>query len=137
LQLKNGRRPEGWKIDNEGHQFMTRLFEAAWDRGVMRPRDKTVPANPHEQLQSLLDHEVAILKEGFQDFLGDDDGYFADLNLKKAQSANKEAKKKFFAKAEELHRTKQFSRLASHLSRTEYSLSKLWEARLAYARKKS
>lgn len=137
VQLKDGKRPEGWKVDDKGHQFMTRLFEAAWDRGVRRIRAKNVLGSPHEQLQSLLDQEVAMLREGFKDFLADDDRHFADLNLKNAQYACKKAEKDFFARAEELYRDKQFSGLASHLSQTEYSLSKLWEARLTYAKKKS
>ncbi|MCP3930375.1 MAG: hypothetical protein GY705_14885 [Bacteroidetes bacterium] len=137
VQLKDGRRPEGWKVDDEGHQFMTRLFEAAWDRGVKHDRDNAKPATPHEQLQSLLDQEVMILREGFRDFLADNDGYFTDLNLKNAQSALKKVEKDFFTRAEELYKGKQFSELASHLSKTEYSLSKLWEARLAYAKNKS
>lgn len=137
VQLKDGKRPEGWKFDDEGRQFMTRLFEAAWDRGVSSIRDKKTLTSPHEQLQSLLNQEIALLKEGFNDFLADDDRYFADLNLKNAQNVVKRAEKEFFAKAEELYKEKQFSSLASHLSQTKYSLSKLWDARLTYAKKNS
>jgi hypothetical protein len=136
VQLKNGERPQGWKLDDSGHQFMTRLFEAAWDRGVPRHERKAAPASPHEYLQTLLDDEADLLRQAFPDFLGDDDGYFRELNLRNTEKALARAENIFFSKAEELFQARQFRDLMSHLSRSDFKLSKVWEARLNYARKK-
>ncbi len=136
VQLKDGERPQGWKLDDNDHQFMTRLFEAAWDRGVNRLERKAVPASPREYLQSLLDDEADLLRQAFPDFLGDDDGYFRELNLRNAEKASARAENMFFSKAEELFQAHEFRDLMSHLSRSDFKLSKVWEARLKYARKK-
>ena len=63
VRLDDGSRPEGWKIDSNGEQFMTRLFEAAWDRDVKSSLCKSAPDSPEATLQSLLDAEVTLLQE--------------------------------------------------------------------------
>jgi hypothetical protein len=136
IQLKDGARPQGWKLDDSGHQFMTRLFEAVWDRGVKRHERKTAPASPREYLQSLLDDEAELLRQAFPDFLADDDGYFSELDLRNAKKASARAEKLFFSKAEELFQAHAFRALVSHLSSSKYEISKVWDARLKYAKKK-
>ena len=135
-QLKDGERPQGWKFDNRGHQFMIRLFEAVRDRGVNRHERKAVPASPREYLQTLLDDEADLLRQAFPDFLGDDDGYFRELNLRNAEKASVRAETMFFSTAEELFLAREFRDLISHLSGSDFNLSKEWEARLNYAKKK-
>jgi hypothetical protein len=135
VRLESGSRPEGWKIDEEGQQFMQRLFEAAWDRDVKRADTKHSSNSPEEKLQSLLDAEVAMLRQSFPDFLADDGSYFKELNLRRSAEAAIKAENDFFAVAEELFKTKDFAGLTARLSSTSYTLSKLWQARLAYARK--
>lgn len=135
VRLKNGSRPERWKIGDDGDQIMTRLFEAAWDRGYKSPKSNDSPNSPQDTLQSLLDVEVTMLREGFPDFLADDDRYFTELNGRRSDEAAVKAEKDFFAKAEELFRAKDYSAVAARLGSTTYKLSKFWQARLAYAKK--
>lgn len=136
FQLKNGSRPQGWKIDENGHQFMTRLFEAAWDRSVKRQERKIAPATPHEYLQSLLEDEAEMLRQAFPDFLRDDDSYFYELNLHRAEKNLAKSESTFFEKAEELYQAHQFRDLMTHLTRSDFKLSKVWEARLKFAKNK-
>jgi|GEM_PF-5442979 len=116
---------------------MQRLFEAAEDRNVERVDTKHSANSAEGELQSLLDAEVAMLSQWFPDFLADDNSYFEELNLRRSAAATAKAEKDFFAVAEELFSTKNFAALVTHLSCTSYALSKLWQARLAYARKNS
>ena len=134
VRLNGGERPEGWKIDNKGDQFMTRLFEAAWDRGLKRSDPPSPPTSPQEALQALLDEEVSMLRTGFPDFLDDDAHYFGALNDRRRSDARLKAERDFFAEAERLFRAKDYRALNEFMRTTEYTLSDLWQARLTYAR---
>ena len=114
---------------------MTRLFEAAWDRKVERSKTDHSAQSPQQALQLLLDAEVEMLRQGFSDFLADDAQYFTDLNEQNTLKAAAKAERDFFATAEDLFRAKDYSDLVSHLDSGRYDLSKLWEARVTYARK--
>jgi len=135
VRLNRGIRPKGWEIDDKGEQFKTRLFVAAWDRKLMRTAPVHLPESPEDMLQSLLDAEVATLRDGFPDFLADDAGYFVELNQRRKAATAIKAGKDFFAKAEKLFQAKDFSALLAHMGTNCPPLSKLWEARLTYARK--
>ena len=82
--LLDGKRPDGWKIDSSGRQFMIRLFEAAWHRKVSNPRVAIPPdSSPQSILQLQLEAWAEQLRVHFGDVLADSDSLFLELDRQK------------------------------------------------------
>jgi hypothetical protein len=86
VSLSDGKRPDGWKIDATGRQFMIRLYEAAWHRKLPNPR-VTVPADclPQSALRLWLEAWANQIRIQFADVLADSDALFHELNEARRQ----------------------------------------------------
>ena len=81
VRLTAGQRPFGWTFDENGRQFMVRLYAAAWFRKVPNPK-VIVPrdASPEATLSLWLAAQVNQLRANFADVLADSDRLFDELN---------------------------------------------------------
>ncbi len=85
--LLDGQRPDGWKVDAQGRQFMIRLFEAEWLRKVPSPRVTIdASASPQVTLRLWLEAWAEQLRVQFADVLADTDILFQDLNRARSKS---------------------------------------------------
>lgn len=140
IRLVEGQCPAGWQIDQQGNQFMVRLFEAtqfkaSWDRGNEWQYRFEPEISPNGYLQVLLEAEAKTLRDAFPEFLADDPSFFDQLNAKRSADAAAEAERDFFAVADKYFSSKDYSHLVRHLENSKYPLNVLWQKRLNYARK--
>ncbi len=136
-RLKDGVRPQEWKIDDQGYLIMVRLFEACLYRKVPSHKaDFNSQLSPEDQLRVLLRAEATTLKEHFTDILQDSDLLFVEMNEQLRENEIARAKTDFFSSAEASFKSKQYTQLLNHFKNCTYELTPLWEKRLDYAQKR-
>jgi hypothetical protein len=134
----DGVAPGNRDVDASGRLVRTRLFVACWQRKV--PSSKAGPARglaPADQVRALLRAEAETLRRHFPDVLAGSDAIFAEMDESRRQRAAKRARAEYFEDAERLFREGRLLELAQRLADCPYPLSRLWQARLRYARRRS
>ena len=134
VRLRNGERPEGWKIDKQGQQFMLRLYEARWARRV--PSAKiAIPsdASPQTTLRLWLESEMVYLRHHFPDLLGDSDVFFDELNRAQKEHDEEQGYADASVQAGEAFHLKNYAEVVRLLTPFLYRLTPVQKKTLEYA----